>query len=56
MLFRSRTLFVDDSLAVLDAARDFGIGWLRAVRCPDSGLPPQGTGEHVAVDRVAELM
>src|ERR1700726_2150580 len=41
-----RTLFVDDSLAVLDAARNFGIGWLRAVRCPDSGLAPQGTGGH----------
>ena len=51
-----RTLFVDDSLSVLDAARDFGIGWLRAVRCPDSGLPPQATGEYVAVDGVVELM
>jgi 5'-nucleotidase len=51
-----RTLFVDDSLSVLDAARDFGIGWLRAVRCPDSGLPPQATGEYVAVDGVGELM
>jgi len=51
-----RTLFVDDSLSVLDAARDYGIGWLRAVRCPDSGLPPQATGEYVAVDGVAELM
>jgi 5'-nucleotidase len=51
-----RTLFVDDSLAVLDAARDFGIGWLRAVRCPDSGLPPQATGQYVGVDGVAELM
>ena len=53
---RERTLFVDDSLRVLDAARDFGIGWLRAVRCPDSGLPPQATGEYVAVDGVGELM
>jgi 5'-nucleotidase len=51
-----RTLFVDDSLSVLDAARDFGIGWLRAVRCPDSGLPPQPTGEYVAVNGVADLM
>jgi putative hydrolase of the HAD superfamily len=51
-----RTLFVDDSLAVLNAARDFGIGWLRAVRCPDSGQPPQHTGEYAAVDRVADLM
>jgi HAD superfamily hydrolase (TIGR01509 family) len=51
-----RTLFVDDSLRVLDAARDFGIGWLRAVRRPDSGLPPQHTGEYAAVDRVADLL
>jgi 5'-nucleotidase len=51
-----RTLFVDDSLAVLDAARDFGIGWLRAVRRPDSGRPAQHTGDYVAVDRVADLM
>jgi 5'-nucleotidase len=51
-----RTLFVDDSLAVLNAARDFGIGWLRAVRRPDSGQPPQSTGEYTAVDRVADLI
>ena len=51
-----RTLFVDDSLSVLDAARDFGIAWLRAVRRPDSGLPPQATGEYVGVDGVGELM
>ncbi len=51
-----RTLFVDDSMSVLDAARDFGIGWLRAVRRPDSGLPPQHTGEYAAVDRVADLL
>jgi HAD superfamily hydrolase (TIGR01509 family) len=52
----ARTLFVDDSVAVLNAARDYGIGWLRAVRRPDSGLPPQHTGEYAAVDRVADLM
>ncbi len=51
-----RTLFVDDSLSVLNAARDFGIGWLRAVRCPDSSRPPQPTGDYAAVDRVADLM
>jgi 5'-nucleotidase len=51
-----RTLFVDDSLAVLNAARDFGIGWLCAVRRPDSGQPPQHTGDYAAVDRVADLM
>jgi putative hydrolase of the HAD superfamily len=51
-----RTLFVDDSVSVLNAAREFGIGWLRAVRRPDSGRPAQHTADYVAVDRVAELI
>jgi putative hydrolase of the HAD superfamily len=51
-----RTLFIDDSLPVLDAAHAFGIAWLRAVRLPDSGRPPQDTGGYVAVDGVADLM
>jgi putative hydrolase of the HAD superfamily len=51
-----RTLFVDDSLAVLEAAREFGIRWIRAIRYPDSSLGPQATGEHVSVDRVADLL
>jgi putative hydrolase of the HAD superfamily len=51
-----RTLFVDDSLPVLDAARAFGIGWLCAVRLPDSGRPAQDTGPYAAVDGVRELM
>jgi putative hydrolase of the HAD superfamily len=53
---RERTLFVDDSVPVLDAARDFGIRWLRAVRLPDSGAAAQDTGSHPAVDRVSDLM
>ncbi len=52
----ARTLFVDDSLPVLDSARRFGIGWLRAIRRPDSSLPPQATGAYVAVDRIADLL
>jgi 5'-nucleotidase len=52
----ARTLFVDDSLPVLNAARDFGIGWLRAVRHPDSGRPPQPTGDYAAVDRISDLI
>ncbi len=51
-----RTLFVDDSVRVLDAARAFGIAWLRAVRLPDSGRPAQDTGHYAAVDRVADLI
>jgi 5'-nucleotidase len=51
-----RTLFVDDNLAVLDAARSFGIAWLRAVRRPDSARGPQDTGGYAAVDRLADLL
>lgn len=51
-----RTLFVDDSLYVLKRAREYGIGHLRAVRCPDSGAPPQPTGDFAAIDGVAQLI
>jgi len=51
-----RTLFVDDSLYVLECARSYGIGHLRAVRRPDSGAPPQSTADFAAVDSVAELL
>jgi putative hydrolase of the HAD superfamily len=51
-----RTLMVDDSLAVLQAAREFGIGWLCAVRRPDTGQPAQSTGHYTAVDGVADLL
>ena len=50
-----RTLFVDDSLPVLAAARAFGIRWIRAIRRPDSGQSPQPTGDHVGVDRILDL-
>jgi GMP/IMP 5'-nucleotidase len=52
----SRTLFVDDSLPVLRAAEAFGVRWLRAVRRPDSGQPPQPTGPYPGVDRIADLL
>jgi 5'-nucleotidase len=51
-----RTLFIDDSLPVLECARDFGIAHLRAVRRPDSGLPAQATGNFAAIDGVADLL
>ncbi len=50
-----RTLFVDDSLPVLAAARGHGIRWLRAVRRPDSGRPARDTPGFAGVDSVAEL-
>ncbi len=51
-----RTLFVDDSLPMLQSAHRFGIGWLRAIRRPDSGQPAQNTGSYAAVDRLADLL
>jgi 5'-nucleotidase len=51
-----RTLFVDDSLPVLESAHRFGIAHLRAVRRPDSGLPPNPTGRFIGIDAVAELL
>ena len=51
-----RTLFVDDSTPVLHAAQAFGIGWLRAIRRPNSGQPAQDTGVYAAVDRIGDLL
>ena len=50
-----RTLFIDDSRRVLDAARKFGIAHLRMVRRPDSGLPAQSTEGYIGIDGVADL-
>jgi len=51
-----RTLFVDDSLPVLESASAFGIAHLRAVRQPDSAQPPKATGRFAAIDGVVELL
>jgi putative hydrolase of the HAD superfamily len=53
---KQRTLFIDDSLRVLECAREYGIAHLRAVRRPDSGAPPQATADFAAIDGVAELL
>jgi putative hydrolase of the HAD superfamily len=51
----ARTLLVDDSLPVLAAACGFGIGWLRAIRRPDSSRPARDTGAFPGVDTIGEL-
>ena len=45
----SRTLFVDDSLPILNAAKIFGIKHLLAVDNPDSTLPNRDINEFPAV-------
>lgn len=52
----ARTLFVDDSLPVLRAARAFGIHWLVAIRRPDSRRPARAVSGFLSVDALHELM
>jgi len=51
-----RTLFIDDNLAVLRAARRFGIAHLLAVSHPDSTREPHDTGELNAIQWFTEIM
>jgi len=48
-LNRARCLLIDDSLSVLRGAQRFGIGYLLAVKQPDSQLPEKDTEEFAAV-------
>jgi FMN phosphatase YigB (HAD superfamily) len=52
----ARSLFVDDSLPVLRAAREAGIGLIYAVQRPDSGAPARVQPEFPAVDAVWQLL
>jgi 5'-nucleotidase len=50
------TLFVDDSAAVLAAARAAGVAWIYQVLQPDSTLPPHPPVAGIAgLDRLADL-
>lgn len=53
---RERTLLVEDSLAVLDAAAAFGVRHTLAVRRPDSGKPPREIRGYASIDGVAQLI
>lgn len=51
-----KTLFADDSLPVLRAARDYGIRHIVAMRRPDSRRPARDIAEFSAIETFAELM
>ena len=51
-----RTLFVDDSLPVLRAARDYGVRWIVAIAHPDSSRPRREIEEFASVDAIHELI
>jgi 5'-nucleotidase len=52
----ARTLFVDDSLAVLRAARAHGIGHIYAVSRPDSAFDRRTIEEFASVEAIGELL
>ncbi|HBB41794.1 MAG: haloacid dehalogenase [Nitrospirae bacterium CG18_big_fil_WC_8_21_14_2_50_70_55] len=52
----ARALFVDDSVAVLAAARAAGIGCVVAVTRPDSHGPERAVADFAAVVSLAELL
>jgi putative hydrolase of the HAD superfamily len=52
----ARTVLVDDSLAVLDSARHYGIAQLVAVKRPDTQQPEKHTGTYPAIDDFSQLM
>jgi HAD superfamily hydrolase (TIGR01509 family) len=51
-----RTLLVEDSLAVLAAARAYGLRHTVAIRRPDSKRPARAIAEFAAIDGVFELV
>ena len=52
----ARTLLVEDSLSVLAAARQFGLGHVLAIRRPDSRHPARDVSDFPAVDGVHALL
>jgi putative hydrolase of the HAD superfamily len=51
-----RTLLIEDSLAVLAAARSHGVRHTVAIRRPDSRQPPRAIAGFAAIDGVSELV
>ncbi|WP_439863494.1 GMP/IMP nucleotidase [Pseudomonas antarctica] len=52
----ARSLFIDDTLPILRSARDFGVGYLLAVKQPDSKKGTKDTAEFAAVDDYRDLI
>ncbi len=52
---QQRTLLVDDNLAVLKAAREYGVGYLYGVASPDSKKPPLEAHEFPMIKDFRDL-
>ncbi|KZN43542.1 GMP/IMP nucleotidase [Pseudoalteromonas luteoviolacea] len=53
---KARTLFVDDSLSVLAAAKQYGIGHLLAIENPDSQQAPREITDYLAISDYRTLL
>ena len=53
---RETTLLVDDSLAVLRSAQEYGMGVLLCVHRPDSQMPDKDVGEFEAIRGFIDIM
>ena len=51
-----RSLLIDDNVHVLDAAHDFGIGWLLSIRQPDLMEPPQPATGYPELDDFHQII
>ncbi len=50
-----RTLFIDDTVTVLDSAGDFGVGMLLEILQPDTSRPVRQSGRFTAVEGLRSL-
>lgn len=53
---KSRALFVDDSLSVLESARDYGIGYLLRVLKPDTRGPARESEGFMAIEDFSAIL
>jgi HAD superfamily hydrolase (TIGR01509 family) len=51
-----RALFVDDTLSVLQAARDYGIGQLLCITSPDSSVPQRQVTDFPAISDFDQVL
>jgi 5'-nucleotidase len=53
---KAKTLLIDDSLAVLSSAQNYGIGHLVSISRPDTSMPKRDITNFTAIEDFRELM
>ncbi len=53
---KNKTLLVDDSLSVLNSARDYGIKHIVAITAPDSKSEAKKIEDYIAIENFSEIM